>query len=49
LLTTKNYNYIKFKEAYSVLSDNSLSKTDKDVIISNIVKSKAPVGYISPA
>lgn len=49
LLTTKNYNYIKFKEAYSVLSDNSLSKTDKDVIISNIVKSKAPVDYISPA
>ena len=49
LLTTKYYNYIKFKEVYSVISDNSLPKADKDIIISNLVKSKPPVDYISPA
>jgi hypothetical protein len=49
LLTTKYFYYIKFKEAYSILLDNSLSKFDKDIIISNIVKSKPSVNYISPA
>lgn len=49
LLTTKYYNYIKFKEVYFILADKSLSKTDKNIIISNLIKSKPPVDYISPA
>lgn len=49
LLTTKYFNYIKFKEAYSVLSDNSLSSTEKNTIMTKIVNSKPSVNYISPA
>jgi Cytochrome C and Quinol oxidase polypeptide I/LAGLIDADG endonuclease len=48
LLTTKQFNYIKFKEAHSILSNTSLSKLDKDTLIFNIVKNKPPVNYISP-
>lgn len=49
LLTTKHYNYIIFKEAYFILTDKSLSKTDKNYILSKLVNSKPPVDYISPA
>ena len=49
LLTTKYFNYLKFKEAHQVLSDKSLSLTDKDVRMINIINSRPPVDYISPA
>lgn len=49
LLTTKHFNYIKFKEAYSILFDNSLSSIEKDIIMTKIINSKPPVNYISPA
>jgi LAGLIDADG DNA endonuclease family protein len=49
LLTTKYFNYIKFKEAYSILTDNSLSITEKDTIMTKFINSKPPVNYISPA
>jgi LAGLIDADG endonuclease len=48
LLTTKYYKYIIFKKVFSILSNNSLSKTDKDAIISKLINSKPPVDYISP-
>lgn len=48
LLTSKQFNYLKFKEAYAILSDTTLSKTDKVTLMSNIVNSKLPAEYISP-
>ena len=48
LLTSKQFNYLKFKEAYAILSDPTLSKSDKDILMSNIVNSKLPAEYISP-
>lgn len=49
LLTSKYFNYIKFKESYFVLSNNSLTSFEKNIIITKIVNSKLPVNYISPA
>nr|YP_009710746.1 LAGLIDADG endonuclease type 1 [Amanita thiersii]QFZ98694.1 LAGLIDADG endonuclease type 1 [Amanita thiersii] len=40
LLTTKQFNYIKFKQAHAILSDNSLSKSDKDNLIFKIIHTK---------
>jgi len=48
LLTTKQFNYIKFKEAYAVLSDTSLSNLEKDILIFKLINTKPPVNYISP-
>lgn len=49
LLTTKYYNYLKFKEAYFILTDNFLSFDDKNILLFNIINSKLPKNYISPA
>jgi hypothetical protein len=49
LLTTKQFNYIKFKEAHSILNNPSLNKLEKDSLIFNLVNTKPPVNYISPA
>lgn len=49
LLTTKQFNFGKFKEAHSILSDSSLSRLDKDTFIFKILETKPPVNYISPA
>jgi len=48
LLTTKQFNYIKFKEAHKILSDSSLSKLEKDTLIKKIVLTKPSEDYISP-
>ena len=49
LLTTKQFNYIKFKEAHAILSNSFLSKLEKDNLIFEIIKTKPPIDYISPA
>ena len=49
LLTSKYFNYIKFKEAYKILNDTSLSKDLKDKLIFDLIDSKIPDGYVSPA
>jgi hypothetical protein len=48
LLTTKQFNYKKFKEAHAILSNISLSKLEKDTLILNIINTKPPVDYVSP-
>uniref|UniRef100_UPI002237EABC LAGLIDADG endonuclease n=1 Tax=Ramaria rubella TaxID=113071 RepID=UPI002237EABC len=48
LLTTKQFNYIKFKEAHTILSSTSLSKLEKDNLILKLIKNKPPVNYFSP-
>jgi LAGLIDADG endonuclease len=49
LLTTKYFNYTKFKEAYRILEDTSLSKIQKDNLMFDLVKSIPSADYISPA
>lgn len=48
LLTTKQFNYIKLKKAYNILTNNSLCKIEKDKLITQIVLSKPNEDYISP-
>lgn len=49
LLTSKYFNYFKFKEAYRILEDTSLTKTQKDELMFELVKRVIPPTYISPA
>jgi hypothetical protein len=49
LLTSKYFNYIKFKKAHAILSDKSLTKSEKDILIFNLIKTNPPLDYISPA
>ncbi len=49
LLTTKYFNYLKFKEAYGILEDANLTKFKKDELMFNLVKRIPSENYISPA
>lgn len=51
LLTSKYFNYLKFKEAYRILEDSSLTKSKKDELMFDLLKKlpAAPKGYTSPA
>ena len=49
LLTSKYFNYLKFKEAYRILEDTSLTKAQRDELMFNLVKKVPSEGYISPA
>jgi len=49
LLTSKYFNYIKFKEAILIYNDNTLTKEDKNNLISVIKAKVMPIDYISPA
>jgi hypothetical protein len=51
LLTSKQYNYIKFKQAYAIAEQNNISNTvapHKMNLILDILNSKSPDDYISP-
>lgn len=47
LLTSKEFNYIKFKKAHSILTSKVLTKDQKDDKLLEIVNSKLPDDYIS--
>lgn len=49
LLTSKYFDYIKFKKAMGILKDFNLNKQDKNIKLLEIKNSKVGVGYISPA
>lgn len=49
LLTTKYFDYIKFKKALSILNNREFTKEYKDIEIIKLKNSKPPVDYISPA
>ncbi len=49
LLTSKYFNYLKFKEAYQILEDTSITKAQKDELMLALVKKFPSEGYISPA
>jgi LAGLIDADG endonuclease len=49
LLTSKYFTYLKFKEAYRILEDTSLTNTQQDELMFALVKKVPSEGYINPA
>jgi hypothetical protein len=49
LLTSKYFNYLKFKEAYNILEDTNLTKIKRDELMFNLIKKLPSSDYISPA
>jgi hypothetical protein len=49
LLTSKYFNYLKFKEAYNILEDTNLTKFKRDELMFNLIKTQPSSDYISPA
>ena len=49
LLTTKYFDYVKFKKALGILNNNNLSKEEKNTELLAIKNSKANSNYLSPA
>ena len=49
LLTSKYFDYLRFKKALEVLNDFSLAKEDKDLKLLDLKNSKLPSNYKSPA
>jgi LAGLIDADG endonuclease len=47
LLTSKQFNYLKFKKAYFIMADNKLSKEEKDNLLFKLKDEKVPQDYIS--
>lgn len=49
LLTSKYFDYLRFKKALYILNDKSITKQDRDVKLLNLKNSKLPTVYKSPA
>ena len=49
LLTSKYYSYYKFKEAYRILENNSLTKQEKDRLLLDLINEQKADNYVSPA
>lgn len=49
LLTSKYFNYLKFKEAYKILENTNLTKIQKDELMFDLVKKVPSKNYMSPA
>lgn len=49
LLTTKYFNYVKFKEAYNILENSKLTQLEKNKLIKDLKSSIPYESYISPA
>lgn len=55
LLTSKYFNYLRFKKASEILSNKSISKANKDLLLKNLMTKEMPTlayggeGYVSPA
>jgi LAGLIDADG endonuclease len=49
LLTSKSFNYYKFKKAYGILNNNDMSWEEKDNALLLLRDEKIPTNYMSPA
>lgn len=49
LLTSKYFDYARFRKALDVFNDPSLTKTERDLKLSELKNSEVPSGCISPA
>jgi hypothetical protein len=48
LLTSKNFDYLKFKKAYKIMINSSISNEEKDGLLLALKCQKKPKNYISP-
>jgi len=48
LLTSKYYEYLKFKKAYHILNNPNLSTKEKDNLLLDLKSQTVSEGYISP-
>jgi hypothetical protein len=48
LLTRKIFDYLKFKKAYSIITDLNITNEDKDRLLLELKNQKIPEDYISP-
>jgi hypothetical protein len=48
LLTSKYFDYIKFKEAYQIMINKSISREEKNNLLLALKNKKKPENYISP-
>jgi len=48
LLTSKQYNYLKFRKAFSILEDSNLNNSQKNIQLLDIYRKAIPLNYISP-
>ena len=48
LLTSKYFDYIRFKKALAILNNVNLNKTAKDLELLRLKNSKVPTNYLSP-
>jgi hypothetical protein len=48
LLTSKQFNYLKLKKAYFIMTDDELSKDEKNDLLFKLKDEKIPQDYISP-
>lgn len=49
LLTTKYFNFIKFKQAHNILSNKLLTKVEKDNLMFELINTNLPKNYIAGA
>ena len=49
LLTSKYYSYFRFREAYNILENSSLTTQEKDKLLLDLVNKEMADNYISPA
>lgn len=49
LLTSKYFNFLKFRKAYDILVNQNLSKIEKDNLLTELKNSEIPLDYVSPA
>ena len=48
LLTSKQFNYLRFKQAFNILENASLTKDEKDKILFSLKNESIPENYVSP-
>ena len=49
LLTSKQFNYLRFKQAFNILENASLTKDEKDKILFALKTESIPENYVSPS
>jgi hypothetical protein len=47
LLTSKSFEYLKFKEAYNILVNSNISNHEKDILLLELKNKKLISSYIS--
>jgi len=48
LLTSKNFDYMKFKKAYQIMTDSNIDEKEKDNLLLTLKSKNKPKNYISP-